>query len=70
MIGKKFSKAASDLFQRLTHNDLGLVGQVIESHENGKLEVNLSLSVNDEEIDVGEQLIKERVALPRIKEEA
>ena len=68
MIGKKFSKAASDLFQRLTHNDL--VGQVIESHENGKLEVNLSLSVNDEEIDVGEQLIKERVALPRIKEEA
>ena len=69
MIGKKFSKAASDLFQRLTHN-ADLVRQVIESHENGKLEVNQSLSVNDEEIDVGEQLIKERVALPRIKEEA
>ena len=63
--GKKFSKAASDLFQRLTQNT-DLVGQVIGSHENGKLEVKLS--VDDDEIDVGEQLIKERVALPRIRE--
>ena len=69
--GKRFSKAASDLFQRLTHN-ADLVGQVIESekrsNENRKLEVKLK--VNGEESDVGEQLIKERVALPRIKEEA
>ena len=66
-IGKKFSKAASDLFQRLTHN-ADLVGQIIErrSNENGKLEVKLS--VKDEKIDVSEHLIKERVAIPRTKE--
>ena len=69
VVGKKFGKGASDLFQRLPHN-ADLVGQVIErrSNENGKLEVKLS--VKDEEIDVGEELIKARVALPRIKEEA
>ena len=68
-VGKKFSKTASDLFVRLTLN-ADLVGQVIErrSNESGKLEVKLS--VKDEEIDVGEELIKARVALPRIKEEA
>jgi len=68
-VGKKFCKAASDMFQRLTH-DADLVGQIIErrSNENGKLEVKLS--VKDEKIDVSEHLIKERVAMPRIKEEA
>ena len=65
--GKKFSKAASDFFQKLTH-DTGLVGQVFGSNENGKLEVKLVL--NDGEIDVGDKLIKERLAVPRIKEEA
>ena len=66
-VGKKFTKLASDLFQRLTHNT-DLVGQVIERrpNENGKLEVKLC--VKDEKKDVGEQLIKARVALPRIKE--
>ena len=68
-VGKKFNKAASDLFQRLTH-DADLVGQVIErrSIENEKLEVKLS--VKDEEIDVGEELIKARLALPRVKDGA
>ena len=64
--GKKFSKGASDFFQKLTH-DTGLVGQVVGSNENGKLEVKLIL--NDGEIDIGDKLIKERLALPRIKEE-
>jgi len=65
--GKKFSKAASDFFQKLTH-DTGLVGQVVGSNENGKLEVKLILK--DGEIDIGDKLIKKGLAWPRIKEEA
>ena len=63
------NKAASDLFQRLTHDD-DLVGQVIERrpNENGKLEVKLS--VKDEEIDVCEELIKARLAGWHCQEES
>ena len=66
IVGKKYSKAASNLFQSLTYN-IEVVGQVTGSNENGKVEVELSLS--DGEVNVGDILIKERMALPRIKEE-
>ena len=67
-VGKKYSKAASDRFQKLTDSNTVLLGQILGSNENGRIEVKLT--IDGGEVDVGDTLIKERWALPRIKADA
>ena len=59
---------AMALVQQLTQQKAANVWMASRASESENEKLEVKLSVKDEEIDVGEELIKARLALPRVKD--